>query len=162
MDFFKGFFPIIIATYLFPTEITMTLTLSLLLIVGHNWSIFLKFSGGRGIAISLGTLLGLHLWQEVTILVILFGLVGKHIIHKDSALWVFWGIMLLPALLLFFERGLGFVIFGICLGFLLFVKRLFGDGKILDIRHCNWRVLSSRVVWDRDIVSKEQWRKKSG
>jgi len=162
MDFFKGFCPIITATYLFPTEITMILTLSLLLIVGHNWSIFLRLSGGRGIAISLGTLLGLHLWQEVTILVILFGLIGKYIIHKDSALWVFWGIMLLPALLLFFERGLSFVIFGICLGFLLFVKRLFGDGKILDIRHCNWRVLTSRVVWDRDIVSKEQWRKESG
>jgi glycerol-3-phosphate acyltransferase PlsY len=156
MDLLKGFLPTIAATYLIPGEVTITLALALLLVVGHNWSIFLNFAGGRGIAIALGTLLGLHLWQETVILVVLFGLIGKHILYKDSALWSCLGIALLPVLLLFLDRGLGFTIFGICLGSILFTKRLLADEKILDLRYIDWRVLLSRLVWDRDIMSRER------
>ncbi len=29
-------------------------------IVGHNWSVFLRFRGGRGVSTSLGVIIGLH------------------------------------------------------------------------------------------------------
>lgn len=157
----KGFLPTFAVSYWISDETILRLTFSLLLVVGHNWSIFLKFWGGRGIATALGTLLGLHLWQETVILVVLFGLVGQNMIHKDSALWAFLGTIWLPGLLLVFQRGLDFILFGICLVLILFLKRLFANEKIIDIRYRDWRVMLFRIVWDRDIMSREEWLKKS-
>ena len=43
-------------------------------VIGHNWSIFLKFSGGRGIGTFIGALLGLSVQMAgVVILIIVLG-----------------------------------------------------------------------------------------
>lgn len=39
-------------------------------IVGHNWTIFLKFKGGKGVATALGVLLGLAPWPTLVALFI--------------------------------------------------------------------------------------------
>ena len=60
---------------------------------GNNWSVFLRFQGGRGVAVALGTLLGL----SPLVLAAFFpvGLVGWAL-TRNSGLWVLVSLLLLP------------------------------------------------------------------
>lgn len=60
LDILKG----VVAVALLPdllgiTEVVHRVTLALAVVGGHNWTIFLKFKGGKGIATSFGVLIGL-------------------------------------------------------------------------------------------------------
>lgn len=57
-DTLKGFLPVFAAASLKGQEPLLLLT-GLAAIAGHNWSVFLRFSGGKGVATSFGVLLGL-------------------------------------------------------------------------------------------------------
>jgi acyl phosphate:glycerol-3-phosphate acyltransferase len=62
LDILKG----IIAVALVPdilgfTEILHRVIFSVIVVCGHNWTVFLKFKGGKGIATSFGVLIGLTL-----------------------------------------------------------------------------------------------------
>ncbi|MFH1414314.1 MAG: glycerol-3-phosphate 1-O-acyltransferase PlsY [Candidatus Omnitrophota bacterium] len=67
LDMLKGFFCVfIIGNTLIPrathtTEETLLIILGLSCVCGHIWTIFLRFNGGKGVATSLGVLLGLAL-----------------------------------------------------------------------------------------------------
>lgn len=59
LDIFKGFFPIVITKIIYPRQYGLYLLCGTLAIVGHNWSIFLKGRGGKGVATSAGVFLAL-------------------------------------------------------------------------------------------------------
>lgn len=62
-DVSKGVLAVLLARLFFPHPLTslvdgvVVVLASMAVILGHNWSIYLKFSGGRGIATGLGVLL---------------------------------------------------------------------------------------------------------
>lgn len=58
-DVLKGFIPVIIARELIGTDLSMGLT-GLAVILGHDFSIFLKFSGGKGIATTTGVIFAIN------------------------------------------------------------------------------------------------------
>ena len=70
-------------------------------IVGHNWSIYLKFSGGRGLSVIMGSLLVLA-WKEFIALIIV-ALLGWAI-FRSIALWMGIGLVLLPLWALLFRE----------------------------------------------------------
>lgn len=55
-DFFKGFFPILISNKYFPENDFAMLVAACCSVLGHNYSIFLLFKGGKGLATSFGVL----------------------------------------------------------------------------------------------------------
>jgi len=60
LDFCKGFFIPLMAKVFIPAATDYFLVFTACLVVcGHNWSIFLKFKGGKGVATSLGALAAL-------------------------------------------------------------------------------------------------------
>jgi len=60
LDFLKGMVPIIVVLSLYPGYSNrFYIGMALAAIAGHNWSIFLFFKGGKGVATSIGTLFGL-------------------------------------------------------------------------------------------------------
>ena len=64
LDVFKGFIAVIFLGNFFFSKINLTqevssIILGIACIAGHNWTIFLKFKGGKGIATTLGVLLAL-------------------------------------------------------------------------------------------------------
>jgi len=67
MDILKGLIPVIfIGSFLkeridFIQYYNLFIIIGLCSICGHNWTIFLKFKGGKGVATTLGVLLGLAL-----------------------------------------------------------------------------------------------------
>jgi glycerol-3-phosphate acyltransferase PlsY len=70
IDFLKGFIPAIIILVLFKLDFMIALLPLLALIAGHNFSVWIKFKGGRGLATAAGILIIFNFW----ILIIWFGL----------------------------------------------------------------------------------------
>lgn len=77
MDMAKGILSVTLIAGLFDGrhipmgELTFKLALGLSVIVGHNWPIFLRFKGGRGVATGLGVLVGLSSTVSILKLIIL-------------------------------------------------------------------------------------------
>jgi len=59
LDVLKGVIPALIAKRLFPTQPLVQVLCGLTPIVGHNWSLFLRGKGGKGVATSAGVFLSL-------------------------------------------------------------------------------------------------------
>ncbi len=60
IDIIKGVIPTTIVANMFGlTEPWMMVVLGLTAVAAHNWTVFLQFKGGKGIATSLGVLIGL-------------------------------------------------------------------------------------------------------
>ncbi len=62
VDILKGLIPVLTGFYLFgvsPKTKIIVIFLGTAAIIGHNWSIFLKGKGGKGVATSTGVFLGL-------------------------------------------------------------------------------------------------------
>ena len=65
LDMLKGVIPVIVvADFILPRvsgfdPIVMRLVLGVAAVCGHNWTIFLRFKGGKGVATTAGALLGL-------------------------------------------------------------------------------------------------------
>ncbi|MGB9696502.1 MAG: glycerol-3-phosphate acyltransferase [Ignavibacteria bacterium] len=62
IDVLKGTVPISILSYVFRFNIAEIIFPSFFLILGHNFSIFLKFKGGRGLATSMGIAIIINFW----------------------------------------------------------------------------------------------------
>lgn len=59
-DTLKGVLPVLLARILLPAGSTAIYLVALAAILGHDFSVFLSFSGGKGVATTLGTLLALN------------------------------------------------------------------------------------------------------
>ncbi len=58
-DFLKGFFPLLLAKIFLVPPNSVYVFCAILSVCGHNWPIFLKFKGGKGVATSIGSICGL-------------------------------------------------------------------------------------------------------
>jgi len=76
LDFVKGFIPPFIAMKVVP-EISglLIVVVSLLSVCGHNWTLFLKFKGGKGVATSLGAIVSLSLFFPNLGLILIISLI---------------------------------------------------------------------------------------
>jgi glycerol-3-phosphate acyltransferase PlsY len=82
----------------------------LLAMAGHNWSVFLRFKGGRGVATGAGVVLAIAP-QILLIAVSVFILVAA--VTRYVSLASVLGALTVPILLIYFREPLPFVIFGL-------------------------------------------------
>lgn len=131
----------------------------LLAIIGHNWPIFLRFRGGRGIFASLGviTMLSPRLGLIILVTPYLFAIV------RQLAFGVFLGLVSLGFFGWFLTDPLGIderlpVTMGlVAIGVTGLAKRLFGRRRPLS-RSLPWRrVIVNRLLFDRDITDRRAW-----
>ena len=60
LDILKGVIAVVLVSDLLGlTKVIHRVILAAMVVCGHNWTVFLKFKGGKGIATSLGVLIGL-------------------------------------------------------------------------------------------------------
>lgn len=60
LDILKGIIAVVLVPDLLGlTEVIHRVMLAVMVVCGHNWTVFLKFKGGKGIATSFGVLIGL-------------------------------------------------------------------------------------------------------
>lgn len=99
-DSIKGIIAVLVAQYLFPDLLLAASLAGIFSIIGHNWSVFLKFGGGAGTMTNLGALLTLSpLTFVIAGLTGLVALVSSRIASVGS-LAVAW-----VALIVFLVRG---------------------------------------------------------
>jgi len=72
-DFGKGIFSIFLAQRFFPGQILPQTLAAFFAVAGHNWPIFLKFKGGRGLATSAGILIYLN-WKALLMILLTIGI----------------------------------------------------------------------------------------
>ncbi len=127
-------------------------------IAGHNWSIYLKFSGGRGMSVILGSLLVLA-WKEFIALIVV-ALLGWAI-FRSIALWMGIGLALLPLWALLFREPAEIVVYTVVALVLAILKRLLSNPGS-ELPGLRWRdKVLPRLLYDRDIMEKSRWVERS-
>ncbi len=59
LDVIKGFIPVLALYYLFPESLILLVFVGVAAVLGHDFPVYLKFKGGKGISTSFGVIIGL-------------------------------------------------------------------------------------------------------
>jgi glycerol-3-phosphate acyltransferase PlsY len=136
------------------------MTVGLLVIVGHNWPIYLGFkSGGRGILASLGVIT-MFSWQ-LGIIMLVFPYLWAPI--KQLALGVFIALVALPFSSWFLAQPLDIkeklpITYGfVALTSMALMKRVIARRSELSKSVPLGKVVFNRLLFDRDITDRRLW-----
>jgi len=122
--------------------------------VGHNWPVFLRFTGGRALGCFLGILAVVFPWGAPWLL----GFLAVGRLLGSSAEWALAGVALLPALALILGRPPAVVWLGVAMLLLTAAKRLEANRRPLPPPGPERRrALLRRLIYDRDIASHRDW-----
>ena len=147
---------IILLCKLLDLEVTTQILSGLGVIIGHCWSPYIKFTGGRGIATSVGVVIGFNLWPEIIILTLIMGIFGG-VIFKETSIWAAISIPTLIILNLLFNRPNEILYLSLSIGLILIIKRITANWEPLNKKQPKFKLLLNRIIWDRDIRNKEEW-----
>lgn len=101
LDLSKGLLPILIGKYIFHFDIYTLFLMGFFGVIGHDYSIFLGFKGGKGIASTLGFLIGLNPVVALTqVLIFIIVLLLTKFVSLSSVV----SLSLLPLVLLLFKK----------------------------------------------------------
>jgi len=121
-------------------------------VVGHDWPLFLRFHGGRGISTCLGVLAVLFplgaLWELAAL-----GL--GHLLHHAAVNLI--GLATLPLLAWALRQPPALIAVGVVMFFIVSLKRLEANREPLPPGKEKWQVLRRRWLLDRDIEDWEAW-----
>jgi len=81
MDLLKGFLALYIATERYYDIDKYQFIVGIFVVVGHNWNIFLKFKGGRGLAPAAGVMLGLN-WIGLLLWLLMY-FISKKVVSSN-------------------------------------------------------------------------------
>lgn len=153
LDILKGAFPVWLGLQLgLDTEVSIAAGLAAS--IGHNWPLFLGFTGGRGLSTFVGIWLVVFPLGGVWMLVFL----GVGWLLGDSAPFALFSLVSLP-LFGYWVGGPDYVapVSGAML-LITIVKRLEANRRPLpEDRSEERKVLLRRLVFDRDISSHKEW-----
>lgn len=128
---------------------------SLATVIGHNWSAYLGFKGGRGIGTTVGMLLAWNMWLA---LVLLFAL-AIGLILKQGAPSTASGLILLAPIASVIGDAPETVWGCALLALIIFLKRLEANRLPLPRDTKEKRAVLWRRLWlDRDIASDQLWQ----
>jgi len=128
-------------------------------VIGHNWSVFLRFGGGRGVATAMGVILILPLINEMTpwpTITCFACLVAGSVMLRSSPLPVMVGVASLPIVSAIYEpvtTTLGFL----AILLIMVIKRLVAPRAAEATSVSKKRMLLSRLLFDRDIMDRKVW-----
>ena len=153
--FAKGALPIVLANAA-GVSLWGQVGLSLAAVVGHNWSPYLRFTGGRGVATAMGAYVGFGLWPQLLTGIIVVGLIGW-LLLRNLALWMVLGMSLMVplSLLLGQPREITAVLLGLIL--LVLAKRLTSNGERPVEGVGRLRLVLNRLLYDRDVAHRADW-----
>ncbi|MBU0494150.1 MAG: glycerol-3-phosphate acyltransferase [Chloroflexi bacterium] len=117
--------------------------------IGHSWSLYLRFTGGRGIGPMTGLLVVLAPVEFVLTLIV-FGLGA--LLHRESSIGLV-GIFMLPVSAWVLGRPPEVVLTGVGIIALILLKRILANDGVPRSREVFW----CRLLLDRDIVDREAW-----
>lgn len=127
LDFAKGIAAVMIAR-LVSDQPAVYLTAGFLAMVGHSFSVFLKFKGGKAVATAAGVLSILSGWVTVSLLTLFILLV---LVTRYVSLGSIIASMTLPVLFWLFGFDLAYIIFGLAAALLITARHHQNISKLL-------------------------------
>ncbi len=109
IDVLKGLTPVLLARNIIGTDLSMGLA-GLAAILGHDFSIFLGFSGGKGVATTTGVMFGINLFIISIIIlswIVFVGIIDSFILSSLLCM------LLIPILICAFKLSNTYLIFGV-------------------------------------------------
>jgi len=159
LDLGKGIVMVWVAQ-LIGLGIAQQVAVGLVTIIGHNWPVFLRFSGGRGLLTILGIALflplinGLIPWEIIAFLAlaaIFFFTIHSMPLGTGAGIvampLVSWGLSEPPAM------TLGFL----AMFLIMFIRRLTAPKTSVTASVPPRQLLLNRLLFDRDIRDREAW-----
>lgn len=108
-DVLKGFLPVMLARY-YVAEPWVTVLVAMAALAGHNWSVFLKGKGGKGVATGAGVILAM-MPVIVAVLVAVFALVLA--LTSTVSIASLTATALFPVLTIATARPLAYIVFSL-------------------------------------------------
>ncbi|MCL5074358.1 MAG: glycerol-3-phosphate acyltransferase [Chloroflexi bacterium] len=143
-DIGKGAWPVLVARHAGGGDY-LTAAAGLAAIIGYDWPIFLKFSGGRGMATTIGVLLAC-LPLKVLPLILVFAL---GLLLNRLALFMFLGMGSFPMFLWWTGEGQAIILLVIAAFVLMIIRRLEGIQPELQLPADRKGVILNRLLHDR-------------
>lgn len=158
LDIFKGAAPVWLAQAL-GVGLAGQMVVGLMVVAGHNWSIFLKFQGGRGLATVIGVVMATAPW--LLVLMGVFVLLGI-IVFRNTPVIFGLGTVLLPFWAYSLNDDPPLVWGTALLAIAVIIKRLAGNSPGSFPREGIGHVLLYRLLYDRDVKEREEWIHRPG
>jgi len=105
LDISKGFLPVLLAKSFLYTDSLYLILVGIASILGHNFSVFLRGKGGKGVSTSFGVIIGLF---PVPALITLLVWIITIVITRYVSLGAIIGALSLPVLIPLFHKDLTF------------------------------------------------------
>ena len=152
IDLVKGMVMIWVAR-LMGLSIAIQVAAGLAAIIGHNWPVFLRFNGGRGIITTLGVILFLD--PRLAGIALTITGIGVLITH-GTAVGVLISLIVLPLISWAFANPLAFTL-GLVAFLLIAVIRRLAVPRSAEAPASRRQLILNRLVHDRDIGNKQAW-----
>ena len=154
--FLKGAVPVWVGIYVLGLERSSMLLMlvPVLALIGHNWSVFLKMQGGRGLAVGIGSLMAL---SPILLAAFVVVAISGWLVTRSTGVWVLISLVFLPiwAVLVNDPAVISYYC-GSLLG-LMVLKRLFSNWTPLPQDLSKKKVLFNRLFRDRDVEDHAEW-----
>lgn len=95
VDIVKGFLPVLALYFIYPEDLVLLSAVSVAVVLGHDFPVYIRFRGGKGIATSFGIIMGISFLPFINI--------------SDSTAWI----KTLPAVIILVVWAIVFAIFRI-------------------------------------------------
>jgi len=161
----KGILPVLLARAL-DAGLAVQVAVGLATVAGHNWSPYIRFTGGRGVSAAGGTILAFALWYEAAIAAILIAGIGR-ILLKDTGLLTLLAMVAMPATAVAIggsgiaDRPIEIVAMCALIALLLIGKRLTANWEQLPDEQPVIHTLICRILWDRDVPKRQNWTERT-
>ena len=152
----KGASPVLIAQYALGWDAGSLVLVGapILSILGHNWSVFIRLQGGRGIAVVGGILLAISPFLIGAFLVVFA--VGW-LATRSAGVWVLVSLLALPLWGMLIGQPASVTWLCVIMLGLVLMKRLLSNGTPMPQDLSRRKVLLNRAFLDRDVDDRSPW-----
>ncbi|MEE8325192.1 MAG: glycerol-3-phosphate 1-O-acyltransferase PlsY [Candidatus Humimicrobiaceae bacterium] len=130
IDMLKGFFPVLAVYLIYPNDFILLAIVVIAVVLGHVFPVFIKFRGGKAIATTYGTIIGISVlpfilepaWLRALPMVVVIGVWGLvFVIVRIVSVGSLIGAVSIPVCFYFTRYPLAVVIAGIICALLIFI-----------------------------------------
>lgn len=162
-DSIKGMVMVVVAWRL-GLSVTEQMVVGLAAIAGHNWPIFLRFKGGRGVITTMGVgfiiplINSLGPWSTSLLITIGYGVTALVSAYfRRLPLGVFIIVAAFPVVGWFYTASLPVTLGYLGMFVMLVIRRLTAPQPISVTSIGKKQILLNRLLFDRDLREKEVW-----
>jgi glycerol-3-phosphate acyltransferase PlsY len=141
-------------------DITQQVVIGLAAVIGHNWPVFLRFSGGRGIATIMGAALivpvvnGLVPWSFITFMAIM---ILNVLTVRNIPIGIGIAVAVMPIVSAAVGEPLALTMGFVAMFVIMVIRRLTPRRIPISASVPTGELLLNRFLFDRDIRDREAW-----